>query len=64
MDKLEEIKKRTEIVTEMLAYISVEDFNWLVETVKYYEKALLEIADHKSTLYAAIAQSVLNKVKQ
>ncbi|PAD84956.1 hypothetical protein CHH57_01925 [Niallia circulans] len=63
MNKLEEIKKRTEIVTDTLAYIDLEDFNWLVEAVTYYEKALEEIADHKNTLYAAISQSVLNKVK-
>lgn len=61
MNKLEEIKKRTEIVTDTLAYI--EDFNWLVEAVTYYEKALEEISEHKNTLYAAISQSVLHKVK-
>ena len=31
---------------------------------KLYRTALEQIADHKNTLYAAIAQSVLNQVKE
>lgn len=31
---------------------------------KIYRAALEQIADHKNTLYAQIAQSVLNKVKK
>lgn len=41
-----------------------EKIDRLEKENKLYKTALEQIADHKNTLYAAIAQSVLNKVKQ
>ncbi|MEM5009348.1 hypothetical protein WKH57_01375 [Niallia taxi] len=61
---INEIIKNVEVVSENLGYIDLEDFNNLVYTIRTYDTALNMIADHKNTLYAAIAQKALDEVNK
>lgn len=50
--------------SDYVNFITKDDFNWLIEKVERYEKALIEISKETGTPYAEISLKALNGTEE